>query len=168
VKGMTIVLLDAQHAKAFYFLIERLQEWRRGFGMQDGPRVRIESDDVGTAPIARGKISLTGIAGKVFQRQHGKRRDLEMGKARDVSRRVAPPAHIGADQNAPATSTTTKASTTYFAFVGDCPGTGAAVGRPFCRYARRLDLRDKAVALRGSVSINCGWSAESVEHHATC
>ena len=37
-------LFDAQHAQRFDFLIKSLQERRRGFGVQQCPRVRFESD----------------------------------------------------------------------------------------------------------------------------
>src|SRR5437763_16281377 len=37
-------LFDAQHAERFNFLIECLQQWWRGFGMQQRPRMRLESD----------------------------------------------------------------------------------------------------------------------------
>src|SRR5260370_38288689 len=35
-------LFDSEHAQGFDFLIERLQEWRRRFRMQDGARMRLE------------------------------------------------------------------------------------------------------------------------------
>ena len=37
-------LLDTQHAQRFNFLIECLQQWRRGFGMQHRSWMRLEGD----------------------------------------------------------------------------------------------------------------------------
>jgi hypothetical protein len=37
-------LFDAEHAERLHFLIEGLQEWRRGLGMQDGAGMRLESN----------------------------------------------------------------------------------------------------------------------------
>jgi len=42
-------LFDAQHTEGFDFLVESLQQRRRGFGVQHGPGVRLERVTVGTS-----------------------------------------------------------------------------------------------------------------------
>jgi hypothetical protein len=44
IKANNYGLFDAQHAQRLDFLIKGLQEWRRGFGVQHCPRMRLKSD----------------------------------------------------------------------------------------------------------------------------